>query len=385
MNGRTTRASDTRRRVTPASNGVLEGIITGIGVALVAGAIATNQHWLDRHFLPSFFLPRHWYVQIETTVRVAGAAVGVLLIAVRRHLAATLVRARVTIAWSVLAAIVALAASDLVLGDVRPQPKEWLAPQEEPLRVVDSRLGWVLAAGRTGYNTIGGRRIAYAIDAAGERVRQVDQPVDPERPTILFAGESVMFGEGLRWDETIPAQVESMLGIQSANLAVHGYGNDQAYLRLRQALPRFRHPVAVVSLFMTALFGRNLDHDRPHLMPGLAWAPAVRRSRLNSLARLIVPYRSIDAIDRGVAMTHDVLQATVQLARSRGATPLIVVPQLGPEDPAEVALRRRVLGDTLPYLLVTVDAAWRLPWDRHPNARADHLIAAAIARRLQGR
>ena len=50
-----------------------------------------------------------------------------------------------------------------------------------------------------------------------------------------------------------------MTGIQSANLAVHGFGSDQAYLRLAIELPRFRQPVAVVSLFMTALFGRNLD------------------------------------------------------------------------------------------------------------------------------
>ena len=44
-----------------------------------------------------------------------------------------------------------------------------------------------------------------------------------------------------------------MLNVQSANLAVHGYGNDQAYLRLEQELPRFRRPVGVVSLFMTTL------------------------------------------------------------------------------------------------------------------------------------
>ena len=31
-----------------------------------------------------------------------------------------------------------------------------------------------------------------------------------------------MFGEGLTWEETVPAQVGAMMGIQSANLAVHG-------------------------------------------------------------------------------------------------------------------------------------------------------------------
>jgi hypothetical protein len=49
-----------------------------------------------------------------------------------------------------------------------------------------------------------------------------------------------MFGEGLTWEETIPAQVGTMIGMQTANLAVQGYFNDQAYLRLQTELPHFR-------------------------------------------------------------------------------------------------------------------------------------------------
>ena len=43
---------------------------------------------------------------------------------------------------------------------------------------------------------------------------------------------------------------------------------DQIYLRLVRELPQFRRPTAVVAIFMTELFGRNLDEDRPHLGPG---------------------------------------------------------------------------------------------------------------------
>ena len=84
-----------------------------------------------------------------------------------------------------------------------------------------------------------------------------------------------MVGEGLNWDETIPAQVGALMDVQSANLAVHGYATDQSYLRVESELPRFRRPVALVTLFMTALLGRNLDDNRPHLGPGLVWLPAV--------------------------------------------------------------------------------------------------------------
>jgi hypothetical protein len=110
------------------------------------------------------------------------------------------------------------------------------------------------------------------------------------------------------------------MGEQTANLAVHGYGNDQAYLRLQTELPHFRRPVAVVSLFMTALFGRNLDQDRPHLGPGLVWLPAEHRSRLSSLAKLVVPYRADTTVEGGVTVTREVLRDTSELARVHGAT-----------------------------------------------------------------
>lgn len=193
-----------------------------------------------------------------------------------------------------------------------------------------------------------------------------------------------MFGEGLTWEESVPAQVGAMMGVQSANLAVHGFASDQAYLRLQAELPRFRQPVAVVSLFMTALLGRNIDSERPHLGPGLVWLPAVRRWRLESLARRFVFYHSEDVIDRGVTVTREVLRAGVELARARGASPLIIVPHYGHEDDVEQMLRRRILDGTgLPYLLIEIDPACHLPWDRHPNARAAHAIAAAVAARLQ--
>jgi hypothetical protein len=364
----------------------LEILVSCVGIALVVCAIATNQRWLDRHFLPSWFLPREWYVLIETSVRLAIAAFGVwLVLFARRSIARVAAQSPGRVLAAALAVILALGAADLVLRRVHLRAAEWLAPDEEPRRVPDPRLGWTFAPARTGHNTVGGRIVHYSLDAAGYRVRSVDEPVDPSRPTILCTGESVMFGEGLAWEESIPAQIGAVLGIQSANLAVHGFGNDQAYLRLERDLPKFRQPVAVVSLFMTALFGRNLDDDRPHLGPGLVWQPAEPHDRLASLAKLLVPFRSDRTIERGVTVTQEVLRATVKLARARGATPLIVVPHFGAEERAEQALRRRILDESgVPYVWVEIDAGWRLPWDRHPNASAAHEIAARIAARLAG-
>jgi hypothetical protein len=354
-----------------------------VGLALLVGALAANRQWLDRHFLPSFFLPREWYVLIQTLVRVVIGIAGAGLVAVARRAGRLIDPARDALV--VLAAVLALGASEAVLRGVHLRPTEWLLPDEEPRRQADTRLGWVVPA-RTGHSVVAGRAIEYAIDAAGYRVRRVDEAVDRERPTLVFTGESVMFGEGLQWDETIPAQVSAMLRVQSANLAVHGFSTDQTFLRLQADLPRFSHPVGVVSLFMTSLFGRNLDDDRPRLGPGLIWLPPEQHGRLITLAGLLVPYRRDETVDNGIAVTRQVLRATGDLARAHGTAALLVVPQLGPESNAERTLRRRILdGIDLPQVFVPIDAGWRLPWDRHPSAAAARVIAQAVADRLRAR
>jgi hypothetical protein len=381
----TSREVVSRRTGAPAAKFAAQAVTTLIGAAvLVCAAIATRP-FLDRHFTPSFLLSREWYVRLETIVRFALALIGVLLVTIVRSRAGRLaVRAPGTAFGVVIATTLAIAISEPTLRLLHLRPTEWLLPDEEPLRRPDARLGWTLVPGRVGHSRIGGREIEYAIDAYGARVRSLDSAVDPERQSIVFTGESVMFGEGLTWEESVPARVAMLLGVQSANLAVHGYGSDQAHLRLEAELPRFRRPVAVVSMFMTALFGRNLDEDRPHLGPGLQWQPKVERWRLNSLARLLVPYHSSPTIDRGVAVTREVLRATAALARTRSAVPLVVVPQIGPESDPESVLRHRILDGTgVPYVFVELDPDWHLPWDRHPDARGARAIADAIASRLR--
>ena len=295
-----------RRSEYPVARWLAETAVALFAAALVAAALFANQRWLDRHFLPSFFLTRQTYVLLETIVRLVLGILGVsLALVVRPYIGRAVARTPARVLHVAIAAVLALAASELVLGRVQLRPAEWLGRDQEPRRRPDPRLGWTFVPSRTGHGTIGGRVVDYTFDAAGYRVRRVDEPVDPERPTILFTGESVMFGKGLTWEESVPAQVGAMLGKQSANVAVDGYGSDQSYLRVQADLPRFRQPLAVVALFMTTLFGRNLDDDRPHLGPGLEWLPAVSHGRLRSLVQLVAPYRSDETVERGIAVTRD--------------------------------------------------------------------------------
>jgi hypothetical protein len=330
-------------------------------------------------------MTRRWYVVVETSARVAIGIVGFATIFRARAIATLLTAGLATRALPILAAIVlALGLGELTIDHVRLRPAEWRVLDEEPQRQADAELGWRFIPHRSASTTSGGRTIAYALDGLGYRVRNVDQPVDVQRPSILFVGESVMFGDGLTYDESVPAQVERMLGVQSVNLGVYGYSVDQTYLRLRSELPRFREPIAVVALFMPTLFGRNLDDDRPHLGPGLVWLPARAHSRIVTLAGLFVPFRRDATIETGITMTRDVMRAIVDLASTRHATPLVVVPQMGNESEPEHNLRRRILdGAQVPYVFVPLDPSWHIPWDHHPDARAAGVLARAIASRLQ--
>jgi len=370
----------------PNARIIVEMGIAFVGVLLFGSALLANQRWLDHHFLPSFYTSRSRYVWIESIVRITIAAVGAVLALVVRGRLGKFVAYHPDRALQItLAILLAFPATEFVLRlrHRRVAMAEEYPAEVEPSRQLDSRLGWVFVPSRTGQQRVGNRTVEYAIDSAGYRVRSVDEPVDPDRPTIVFTGESMMVGERLTWDESIPAQTGAILGLQSASVAISGFASDQAYLRLQSELSHFRRPVAVVTLFAPLLFDRNLNDDRPHLGPGLVWLPALHRWRLATIASFLVPYRSDEAIERGVSVTREVLRSTIDLARARGAVPIIVVPQFTPEEPEEWEIRNRVLDEAgLPYVWVQLDGSWRVRDDGHPDARAAHAIAVAIANKL---
>src|SRR5258708_9963367 len=251
-----------------ASRVAAETVAGAAGLALLWGAFAADSAWLDRHFLPNYFGPHRLYVMLAWIARVLLGALGAVLTFVAsprlgRYVGRLPARTVAADATRVLLAVVlALITSELVLRVTFRRAAEERPVDEEPLRRPDQRLGWLFVPRRAGHQTIEGRDIVYAFDPSGYRVRSAGETVDPERPSVLFTGESMMVGHGLHFDESIPEQVETLLGIQSVNLAVHGFANDQAYLRLLSEMPRFRQPVAVGSLFTPGLFSPDL-HDHP--------------------------------------------------------------------------------------------------------------------------
>jgi hypothetical protein len=370
-----------RRRLTEAA-------LAGLGIALILAALAARQGWWDGHFMPIFAIARSTLVAAEMTVRgLIGLTGAALVLLLRRPIAALLTRATIGGALRIFVAVMlALGCAELILRVRPPYPHDANPMKREPRRQVDRWLGWEFVPARSAVAEEAGRHVSYSFDAAGHRVSAPGGIVDVERPTLLFTGESIMTGFGLAWEETIPARVGALLGIQSANLAVFDYSNDQSYLRLAAELPRFREPVAVVTLFMPSLFDRNLLGNRPRLAAGLVWRPAGQSWRLAALLRWLIPYRSSGAVEEGITRTRDSLRALVDLARARGAEPLIVVPQFGSESATDEMLRRQILDDTrLPYVHVILDPSWHLPGDLHPDSRGAQAIAIAVAGRLRSR
>jgi len=363
-----------------------EFAVAGFGVLLLGGALAADQAWFDRHFLPIFAIQHSTMIAAEQGLRGFIILMAIMLLLLCRRPIARLL-SRATIGGTlrvVLAAALALGTYELILR-VRPlHPHDADPLQLEPRRQPDPRLGWTFVPSRSIVAREAGGAVSYSFDAAGYRVAAPGAEVDVARPTIIFTGESIIVGFGLAWRETIPAQVSALLGIQSADLAVPDYSNDQSYLRLAAELPRFRKPVAVVTLFMPSLFDRNLLTNRPRLGPGMVWQPAEQGWRLAALLHWLIPYRSTAMIDEGMMRTRDSLGALAHLACARGAQPLIVVPQFGEASTVEEALQRRVLdGAGLPYVRVRLDPALHLPGDAHPDARGARAIAAAVVARLR--
>src|SRR5437764_14944946 len=70
---------------------LVEIAVGASGYALVVFAIAANQQWLDRHFLPGFFVTWAQYVRLETEVRAAAAIAGIAIaLLLRRPIARAL-------------------------------------------------------------------------------------------------------------------------------------------------------------------------------------------------------------------------------------------------------------------------------------------------------
>ena len=88
---------------------------------------------------------------------------------------------------------------------------------------------------------------------------------------VLCIGDSFMFGENLSDEQTLPAQLEALLNRNGRwevlNLADHGYGTDQLWLRLQHLGFQYHADLVVVGFFGDDLSRNTLsfrDYAKPY-------------------------------------------------------------------------------------------------------------------------
>ncbi|HEY3818647.1 MAG TPA: hypothetical protein VGL81_15850 [Polyangiaceae bacterium] len=374
------------------------GVAVAAGGALLIGlSWCVDRRWTDIHMTEHYCAEYPAELARGTVLRWTGIVLGVLMLALSRHAARWAARhSGRQVLGAVLrisvAAVLALFASDAVL---RLRDKGRVVPSVfhyEPDSQVDPLLVYRPIPSHVTEVDAGDRHLRFVVDANDWRVRSTDDVVDFARPTVLFTGESMGSGFGLNYEETYPFRVGQSLGLQVVNVAVQGYGNDGAYVRLHDALPRFEHPVATVTLVNQMMTERNVWPDRPHLLlgdDGSARTEPVRnmdgwfaRSPLWRFASSVV--HSDEALRR--ARTY--IAATAGETRRRGGFPLFLVTDFRvaclPDETGAPSLERYLFeGMDVAHVRVDLGEETYDPIIKHPNAAAQEKLAEAVTRALR--
>jgi hypothetical protein len=362
-----------------------QALMVVVAAALVFWAWRADLAWFERHVYPGYCAissaHRVWPTVLRITALLVAAA---LVVFARPRLARWAERSSALDLALVGAAVAAaLVVCELVIrrheaGDATP-----LTRKDMPKAISDPRVGWRFMPSQVVSVSIGGRRVEYAIDRDGDRARAASSRIDPARPTLIVAGESIAFGESLPWDETFAARLGAELDLQVVDVGVPAYGSDQAFQRTMEALARVKKPVALVTVFVPQLVRRNGLTSRPHLALSdglLVPAPAEDHFALTRLWR-DEPYHG----DRAVDLTRAIIAATVRRAREHGAAPLFVVTNFGAACDRDAWLLRTLFDDA-PHVRVTLGRGETIGGDDlHPNALGARKLAVAAAASLRPR
>jgi hypothetical protein len=367
------------------------------GAALLFAARAMDGPWFERHVLLPNYYPwaPAWFPR---DVRAALAVAGVALVAAAWPLGRALARATLGGAARVaLAVVLALCVSELILHRGEGPEAVWRAYKVE-FRVgrPDPRFGWVMLPSRATVLGTPEPRVLYTIDEWGDRAAAPRGAPDPDKPSLLVAGESIAVGHGVAYEQTFAAVMGEDLGLQVVNVACGGYGSDQALLRLDDALGRLRRPAAAVITFLPIMLSRNLQDYRPRLAlrdGALQLVPPADgffdHLRLRDLLVNEVPYLGDRALRESVRLTAAILRETDRTVRSHGAEPLFAVFSIGQrrtleEHPEGALLRELFVEQRLRFELIDVDGK-ELVADGHPDPAAHRRAAAALEAALRPR
>ncbi|HVP13463.1 MAG TPA: SGNH/GDSL hydrolase family protein [Phycisphaerae bacterium] len=260
-------------------------------------------------------------------------------------------------------------------------------------------------------------RIKYEINQYGMRGPALPVEKTPGAYRIICLGDSITFGEGVRYADTYPARMADLLGaampgrrVEVINAGVQAYGTkDEAAFFLLRCL-RFQPDVVTLGFFLNdatayaetirqnEAMTRDLDLSLPARISRI-WEIIERRGRTAALQE-----EYFEAIRRGFqssewADCREVLKGLQQVGREdRFRLIVVLFPVLWELDGsypfqdihARIAEACRAAGcefiDLLPaYRGRCAEDLWVHPTDQHPNEVAHGLAAKAIVDYLTSR
>lgn len=228
-------------------------------------------------------------------------------------------------------------------------------------------------------------------------MRSVPGQTAPPAPNLVFYGCSFTFGEGLRDAETFPALIQhGRADRRVVNRGVPGYSTVQNYLQFRRDVRNGQVAAACFGVFSHHRY-RNIAHPvRFRGRQGAQWRtfdhiPVAHLDRRGDVEIAFVPVRQpITNWDDFHAFVPDdhlvdlptirLLEAIVTLARGN-EIPLVIA-LLDNEDPPFNDMLLDRFEDVID-VSVPLDADHTfLPYDSHPNARANQLFAERLRPRI---
>jgi hypothetical protein len=366
--------------------------VSALALFFLSLAWRADLRWCARHIAEQYWLYDEHRRAMAELWRLNMLVVGLVLLLVVRPLVGrwagrhTALDALGAVLRNAIAVVLALVVSEFALR--RTKIGEQVKPRlfAERLGEEDPRYGWRWIAPATHTLTVGGRSVSYAFNAEHNRARTVDDLPDFKRPTLIFAGESIAAGHGLYWEETYPALVGEALDLQVVNIGVHAFSEEQIFLRTVDELPRFEHPVAVVTLFIHYVLTRMEFDDHPHVVfdglqvKAVPTNPLFASWRLKELWRDKIEYHD----DSVLALAAKMYRETDRLAREHGARAIFVAPSLGFPTPRADAELLDELFTRQGLTLLDVDIGnTPLPNDVHPDRFAIRRLADAISEALR--
>src|SRR5262249_18383671 len=158
--------------------------------------------WFDRHVFVAYAATGAFDLALMRLVRGALGGAALLMAVVGRPALGRWAARRSAGALAAACARVAVAAT---LALVCAEGLLHLLPPPEPHRLEDrigrphARYGWEFVPLRAHVIPFGEppRRVRFETDRFGNRAPGVAHVADPDRPTVLFAGESITCGHGL--------------------------------------------------------------------------------------------------------------------------------------------------------------------------------------------